>query len=105
MVSDASQRTKVKPMDWQFTAGRYHINKTSSNPPADHLLNQNPINRGQVYAGENGRKDIKADPSTQMMLPTVQQMIRELRNLVAQIPAMSSEMICRERPAQSSKAA
>jgi hypothetical protein len=58
-----------------------------------------------VYAGVKGRKDIKADPSTQMMFPTVQQMIRELRNFVAQIPAMSREMICRDRPAQSSRAA
>lgn len=56
-------------------------------------LNQKPIKRGQVLALVNGRNDIKEDPSTQMMLPTVQQMMREFRNFVAQMPAIRREMI------------
>lgn len=70
-----------------------------------HLTSQKPINLGQLLAAVNGRKLIKAVPSTQIRLPQVIISRRVFAQRVATNPAMINEMTCRDRPAQSKRAA
>lgn len=70
-----------------------------------HLTSQNPISRGQIILCVKGRKAMRAVPNTHTRLPMVIISNRVLAHRVATRPAITREMTCNDRPAQSRRAA